>query len=167
MNSITHTSHHVNISSGQRLNRLLLAAALISLASSTALSGFTALLPLLAIYPLVTGFIGWDPVRDWQNISHRADGYLSVSERSEAALIGVVLVGSAFIPAINSAVLLPLAGIFPLIIAVLGEDVLAGLGRTYTAISGRPAPRATPAVAGAKVQTLRTPRRAVPQVKAA
>ena len=59
MNNTTYT----NISNTERAIRIIVGLALTySVAFQTGTLGLAAILPLLAIYPVITGIIGWDPV---------------------------------------------------------------------------------------------------------
>jgi hypothetical protein len=52
-----------NVSKGGRVARITVGLALIySAAFQTATLGLAALLPLLAIYPMSTAVLGWDPI---------------------------------------------------------------------------------------------------------
>ncbi len=132
-----------------RASRLISSAALIGtvMLSPAGILGWYSVLPLLAIYPLITGVTGWDPIYDLL-VTRRGDdddNRLHPLSRIEQAIIGSSLIASAFIvpPAAPTLfAVFSLAGIFPALSAWVGEDLLqnvssAPLPRTVRAILPR------------------------------
>ncbi len=123
-----------NLDRSQQLSRVVLAAALlgITISAPAGALGWLSVLPLVAIYPLVTGLLGWDPVYDVFGIEHRhQDGKLHGSSRMELAVTGVALIGSVFVlPEVVHPIfsVLALAGIYPAVSALTGEDLLQSTG---------------------------------------
>jgi hypothetical protein len=107
-------------------------------------SDVTALLPLLAIYSLMTAALGWEPFYRWLTAGNKArspvasdtllfsvptgDGlpHEHSAERIERLLIGAVLVTVPFLTegALGWHVFYPLLGIYPLMSAAIGIDIV-------------------------------------------
>ncbi len=124
-----------NLDRSQRLSRFIMAFALlgITVTVSSGALGWMSVLPLAAIYPLVTAFIGWDPVYDMFDLGDSESGHLSTVSRSELAITGTALVGSVFVLPEYAPVctLLALSGVFPMISAIIGEDMLQSVTPHY------------------------------------
>ncbi len=128
---MTYTTQKTNIQNldrSQRVSRSLVAITLLGITVSapvTTLGGLS-VLPLVAIYPLITALLGWDPIFDifgW-GVDHADSGKLHSASRAELALTGAGLIGSVFVAPITSVSVLALAGIFPMVAALIGEDLL-------------------------------------------
>ena len=135
MNRTTYNTDNQNLNRSQRAQRVIVAVALLAVtvsATSGALGGLS-VLPLVAIYPLITGLLGWDPIFDlfgW-GAPVSTDGKLSTASRVEFALTGTVLIGSVLLaPAsiVSGVTVLALAGVFPMVSALIGEDLLQSAG---------------------------------------
>jgi hypothetical protein len=62
---MTNTTY-ANMSNTERAIRIIVGLALTySVALHTGTLGLAAILPLVAVYPVMTGIIGWDPVYNW------------------------------------------------------------------------------------------------------
>jgi len=127
----THYSDPKNLDRSQQVSRVILATVLLGITFTAPVGflGWYSVLPLVAIYPLVTGLIGWDPIYDLFGLEqqHGMDGKLETTSRVELAITGLVLIGSAFVlPATVSSVfsVFALAGIYPTLVALMGEDLL-------------------------------------------
>ncbi len=126
-----HTTNSHNLDRNQQVSRMILAFTLlgITVAAPVTALGWYSVLPLVAIYPLVTGLIGWDPCYDLLEIGKETgfDGRLRTSSRVELAVVGIGLIGSAFVlpeTVHGTFAVLALAGIFPALCAMIGEDLL-------------------------------------------
>lgn len=119
---------HEQMSVAERVARVVLGAAMIAPLYSPEVStaGWLAVLALAAAYPVLTGLAGADPVRGL--LKH------PLAYRVFAATVGAGLIGVAFaVPAIapsmtlGSLMILPLAGIYAVLAAMLGHAPLAAV----------------------------------------
>ncbi len=117
-----------NLDRSQRASRIISAFALlgVTVVATAGSLGWMSVLPLLAIYPLVTGVIGWDPVYELFGIGDSENGKLSAVSRAELAVTGTTLIGCVFVVPEYTPIctLLALSGVFPAISALIGEDIL-------------------------------------------
>lgn len=125
------TMNSRNLDRSQQASRLILAFTLlgITVAAPVTTLGWYSVLPLLAIYPLITGLIGWDPGYEFLGVKNvsTSEGKLHTSSRVEMAVVGFGLIGSAFVlpESVHASFsVLALAGIFPALSAMIGEDLL-------------------------------------------
>jgi hypothetical protein len=93
--------------------------------------GIIALLPLIAIYPMFTAVVGWDPLRFIMETS-QAQGrirQLRFVGRFVLLLVGATMLGVTLTKSglVGLYALLALAAIVPIFIAILGEDPLEAL----------------------------------------
>ncbi len=127
--------NYAKMSVAERVARVVFGAALISpvLSLDIAPLGWLALLPLAAVYPVLTGVTGHDPMR----------GVLvhPVAYRLFAGILGAGLVASALIaPAIEPAAplgaiaILPLLGIYAVLAALLGRAPMAAVAEATRTI---------------------------------
>lgn len=136
---------YTNLSIGERAFRVALGLGMILtvLAGSGPL-GLTSLIPIIAIYPLMTASIGWDPIYRLLTAGNKArsmvsdasylfsnprgDGLIheSTAERIERALVGAGLIAIPFAAQGNLSwhVLFPLLAIYPLMSAAIGLDLI-------------------------------------------
>lgn len=93
--------------------------------------GWAAVLPLIAIYPILSGILGQEPLRFF--FAHGSVGY-----RAAQFAIGGVLVGSVFVNTSSFGVpaeiltLLPLAGIYYVLAGIMGRAPLASMDESAT-----------------------------------
>lgn len=121
-----------NLYRGERIARVTLGAAMIGtvyLADTGAL-GWEALLPLLAIYPIFTGLIGFDPIRNI--LQPTSIGYRLGSAVASAMLIAATAFATAPL-GLNAA--WALIGVIPMVAAVTGRSAASLL---FGAIQGSP-----------------------------
>ncbi len=156
MKTFNHATYLLSLdrlTTAERVARTVVGVALLSTAYIVSgPMGWGALLPLLAIYPILTGVMGQEPLRF---IFTRG----SVAYRTAQLAIGGALVGSAFVSSAFAAVptevftLLPLMGVYYVLAGILGQAPLAFMAEPveYDAVSG------TGARASATVVTPATP----------
>lgn len=111
----------------ERAARIAVGIALITAAAvAPSPLGWAAVLPLIAIYPILSGIMGLEPLRF-------PFAYGSAGYRTAQFTIGGVLVGSAFVTSHFSGVpaevftLLPLAGIYYVLAGIMGRAPLASM----------------------------------------
>lgn len=130
--TITHKAI-TNLSTASRTARIALGVAFLLEVMTTrqAPLGTLAIWPLLAIYPLFTGLVGWDPLkevcRDVCFSKHLL--HLNKTTRTCCYAIGIAMLSSVYIVtgAPGWLILLPLMAIYPIYIAVLGEEPITAL----------------------------------------
>lgn len=91
--------------------------------------GLIAVLPLIAIYPMFTAVVGWDPVRYVLNNSETA-GINQKVARVGLVIIGTGLIGATMLTTVNpigGLAVLALLGILPLFVAIFGENPITAL----------------------------------------
>lgn len=134
-----------NLSIGERSFRTALGlGVIVSILEGHGNLGYTALLPLLAIYPLMTAALGWEPLYRWLTAGNKARSMVTSdfllfslprgngiihehsAERIERLLVGAALVAVPFLTegALNWHVVYPLLGIYPLMSAAIGIDIV-------------------------------------------
>lgn len=107
---------------------------------------WAAVMPLLAIYPLLTGVMGREPLRELLTQG-------SISYRASQFAIGAALVGSVFAAGHFTAVplgefmMLPLVGIYYVLAGIMGRSPLALFEEAMHATVAIPAKRAAIPVA--------------------
>ena len=92
--------------------------------------GVIALLPLIAIYPMFTAVVGWDPVRYVLNASDETLGVSRSVARAGLVVIGTGLIGATMLTTVNpigGIAVLALLGILPIFAAIFGENPLTAL----------------------------------------
>lgn len=132
-----------NIGNSERLMRVVLGVGLIfDVLHGSGPLGLAALIPLASIYPIMTGFLGFDPLyaamgyssirsaRSGKMVSRKA-GYshdsvnnIGNTERLMRVTLGVGLLVDVMLGAgtLGVAVLIPLVSIYPLMTGFLGYD---------------------------------------------
>lgn len=135
---------YTNLSIGERTFRTALGLGMIfAVLAETGPLGYLSLIPLIAIYPLMTASIGWDPVYRWLTAGNKArkmassaylfsnprgDGMIheSTAERIERMAVGAGLVAIPFLGQglLSWHVAFPLLAIYPLTSAALGIDLI-------------------------------------------
>jgi hypothetical protein len=137
MNYVTISNTGVeNLDKHSRALRLLIGAGLIAFVMTTpqAPLGWYAVLPLLAIFPIFTAIIGWDPLKALflhSGFSRRALNF-SRPVRWVVGATGVALIGSVYVAAylgvsLGLLMVLPIVGIYPLFAAIAGMDPVTAL----------------------------------------
>jgi len=121
-----------DIRPGQRLLRAGVAATMILYPLVTGVTplGWVALLPLIAIYPMFSAIVGWDPVRF---ILSASDEMLGVNRT--VARVGLTVIGTGLISAtmlvdtnpLGGLVILALLAVLPILAAIFGENPVAAL----------------------------------------
>lgn len=130
MNTIVNTSKYEGeLSVGQKSMRVVVGASLVLVAMFyQGPFAEVALLPLLAVYPIITGLIGVDPVYlIWQKITGMRTEYSVVSRgllvATATVLIGSVMVGQG---ELGWHGILALVAVYPVVAAIVGKDPLNG-----------------------------------------
>lgn len=136
------TTHRHNLDRSQRISRIIVSVTLIgvAVAAPAVTLGWFSVLPLLAIYPLITGVTGWDPVYDLLALD-AGDGRLPFHSRVEQAITGGALIGSVFLAPPAAAAqftALALAGVYPALSALIGEDLLQKVSGNSPSLTAQP-----------------------------
>ena len=133
MNGTTTLSRYSqgDLTSSQRYARAIASLVLIfyTMLTNTPTLGLVALLPLIAIYPMFSAVVGWDPLRYVLNSSD------SVGVNKAVARTGLVVIGAGLIAAtmlaeiapLGGLTILALVGILPIFVAIFGENPVAAL----------------------------------------
>jgi len=113
------------------------AAALIMLGypmvTAAAPLGIVAILPLLAIYPMFTAVVGWDPVRYVLNDSRQTLGVNQTVARTGLVVVGTGLIAATMLTTVNpigGIAILALLGILPIFVAIFGENPFSALAQS-------------------------------------
>jgi len=123
-----------NISTGERIVRALIAVSMLfypMLGDLTQLE-WVSLLPLIAIYPMFTAVVGWDPVMFIIETGEHAGRSNQVRKAARIILAGVgalMIAATLTVPAgrIGYYSLPALFGILPIFVAILGENPILAL----------------------------------------
>lgn len=119
---------HEQMSVAERVARVVLGAAMIAplYLPEVSTAGWLAVLALAAVYPVLTGLAGADPMRGL--LTHSL-AYRAFAATVGAGLIGVALVVPTLAPSVTlgSLMILPLAGIYAVLTAMLGHAPLAAV----------------------------------------
>ncbi|WP_455204106.1 YgaP family membrane protein [Kaarinaea lacus] len=158
------TSAAQNIDTSSRAVRLVVGMGLIAyvLTSQQTPLGLLAVLPLIAIYPVFTGIIGWDPLVAVIKQRRFMQLALQIPKIARVALAtaGFAMIGSVFFTAeLGNFAILALAGIYPIFLAITGYDPITALYTLDIDIateSSSNAKTATLELARTKAQTLRS-----------
>jgi len=125
-----------NLPQASRVIRGVVGAGLIAFVMTTpdAPLGWYALLPLLAVYPIFTAIIGWDPVKAFFQHPAVACRGLQLPKPARVVLgvTGILLIGSVYVAAFFGSALgllaiLPIIGIYPVAAAITGMDPITAL----------------------------------------
>lgn len=131
-----------NIGNSERVMRIVLGVGLIvDVLHGSGPLGLAALIPLVSIYPLMTGFLGFDPlygamgystvktnasrkVAARKRFARVAASNIGTSERVMRIVLGLGLIADVMVGAgpLGLAMLLPLISIYPLMTGFLGYD---------------------------------------------
>lgn len=131
----THTTHNTptNLLPGSRAARLVIGAAFIAEVMTTSQMplGLLAVLPLLAIYPIFTGLTGWDPLKEVCQSERFAHNMLHLPKLARMVIgaVGVAMLGSVYMVsgAPGWLIVLPLLAVYPVFVAVMGEEPITAL----------------------------------------
>jgi len=122
---------HGDLTTSQRVARAGAALVMLLYPMTTAASplGLIALLPLIAIYPMFSAVVGWDPVR-YVLSDNDNWGISQTLARAGLVVIGTGLIGATMLATVNplgGLAILALVGILPVFIAIFGENPVAAL----------------------------------------
>lgn len=128
--AIQNHESHGDLTASQRVARTAAALVMFLYPMTTAASplGIIALLPLIAIYPMFSAVVGWDPVR--YVLSDKERGISQTVARAGLVVIGTGLIGATMLASVNpigGLSLLALLGILPIFVAILGENPVTAL----------------------------------------
>lgn len=129
--AIQNYDSHGDLTPSQRYARAAAALVMLLYPMTTASSplGIIALLPLIAIYPMFSAVVGWDPVR----YVLTGNKYLGISQtvaRASLVVIGTGLIGATMVATVNPVgglAILALLGILPMFAAIFGENPFTAL----------------------------------------
>jgi len=133
MNTQIAQSNSTNLSAGSRAVRLVIGAALIAEVMTTGQTplGLLAVLPLLAIVPIFTGLTGWDPIKELCREERITQCLLHLPNTARMVIggIGILMLGSVFMTsgAPGWLLVLPLLSVYPVFVAVIGEEPITAL----------------------------------------
>lgn len=97
--------------------------------TSAAPLGFIALLPLIAIYPMYSAIVGWDPIR-YVLSSLESRGISRTVARTGLGVIGTGLIVTTMVTNVSplgGLAVLALVGILPIFVAIFGENPVTAL----------------------------------------
>lgn len=125
------------LSTASRVRRIITGSVFIGIAmSATGPLGYLTLLPLLAVYPLLTGMIGEDPIdgllANWEG-GFEGECFRP-SSRVALLVLGAGAIGALMLSPENVGIraLLAIAAIYPIMAGLFGEDLISlafGFGR--------------------------------------
>lgn len=129
---------HGNLTTCQRQSRAVAAIIMLVYPMITAASplGLVALLPLIAIYPMFTAIVGWDPIRYVLANANEEQGVSQTVARTGLVIVGTGLIGATMVTSVyplGGLAVLALLGILPIFVAIFGENPVSALfesGRT-------------------------------------
>jgi hypothetical protein len=125
-----------NLPITSRVARGLVGAGLITFVLTTPAAplGWYTLLPLFAIFPIFTAITGWDPVKAFFQLPWLTSHALQISKpvRYMVATIGIALIGSVYVASyfaisLGWLAILPIIGIYPITVAIMGMDPITAL----------------------------------------
>lgn len=127
-------TYQSQLNSINRTVRILIGAVFIGVVMATSGSlGYLTLLPLLAVYPLITGLVGEDPidglVTNWRG--GYQDHCFRPSSRVALLAVGVGAIGFVMGNPQSAASLgwIALAGVYPIMAGLFGEDLFSAMFR--------------------------------------
>jgi hypothetical protein len=129
--AIQNHESHGDLTTSQRVARTAAALVMFLYPMTTAASplGIIALLPLIAIYPMFSAVVGWDPVR-YVLEGNKEWGISQTVARAGLVVIGTGLIGAPMLASVNpigGLSLLALLGILPIFAAIFGENPVTAL----------------------------------------
>ena len=127
-----------NISTTGRILRVAVGVALISpLFVVSGSVGLLSVLGLLAIFPVVCGIDGFCPITAWYQRTMSNDKPMSKTSRYHYAMLATALIAPVFFAegySLGVWAVLPLLGIYPAIVAIIGENLFAAVLRSNAKI---------------------------------
>jgi hypothetical protein len=137
-NKTGHTNSIKFLTLSQRIARILVSIILVVIVTTEASPPTTWLLALsaIAVYAIVTGLLGWDPILKLlkQSHPHLPDQKLSFAAQLECAGFGAICVAIGVLFRDSDSVLLrvlPFLGIYPILLCAIKYDLLAYLLHSY------------------------------------
>ena len=131
MNHTDRLENVENLTASERVLRALAGSVFIlyTMNASVTPLGWLAVLPLLAVYPIFTAITGWSPIRFLFNKQDNQSRTLSTVQRSAWGLTGAAAIGSVYMVSgpLGGFAVLPLLGIYPVLVAILGEEPVSTL----------------------------------------
>ena len=134
------------LSTAARVRRIITGSVFIGIVmNATGPLGYLTLLPLLAVYPLLTGMIGEDPVdgllRNWQG-GFEGECFRP-STRVALLVLGGAAIGALMMSpeSVGIRALLAIAAVYPIMAGLFGEDLLSlalGLGGKQEQVTTTP-----------------------------
>ena len=129
--TIQNYDSHGDLTNSQRVARAAAALVMLFYPMTTTASPLEliALLPLIAIYPMFTAVVGWDPVR-YVLAGNKNWGISQTVARAGLVVIGTGLIGATLLTTVNPVggfALLALLGILPIFVAIFGENPVTAL----------------------------------------
>lgn len=129
-----------NLTTGSRVLRTVAGTALIvfTMSSSVTPLGWLAVLPLIAIYPMFTAITGWSPLRALFNVeTQENESQFSPLARVTLAGVGAAAIGSVYVVSgpLGGVALLPLLGIYPVFMAIIGCEPVSALTHSVSETS--------------------------------
>jgi hypothetical protein len=122
----------------QRIARILVSIMLLAVFTTEVSlpTHWLVILSVIAVYTIVTGLLGWDPLLKRLKLSHPQlpDQKLTCAAQLECIVIGAIFVGVGILyRGSDSALLriLPFLGIYPIFICAIKCDLLAYLLQSY------------------------------------
>ena len=122
----------------QRIARIILGTILIVVVTTEAALTMSWLLVLsaIALYAMLTGFSGWEPLLQLLKLSHPQlpDHKLSLTPQFECAVFGMIFVLVGVLYRGSDSILLrllPFLGIYPILICAIKHDLLAYVLQSY------------------------------------
>lgn len=125
------------LSTASRIRRIIIGSVFIGIVmSATGPLGYLPLLPLLAVYPLLTGMIGEDPIdgllANWEG-GFEGECFRP-SSRVALLVLGAGAIGALMLSPENVGIraMLAIAAIYPIMAGLFGEDLISlafGFGR--------------------------------------
>jgi hypothetical protein len=133
-----HTGEQFDVEAGKlsttsRITRIALGAALLGFTMThDGVLGVFAVLPLLAIYPILSGVLGYGLV-ELAAVRERRAARLRRTIRAIHVIFGSVLIG-AVMAGVTQQVWVALLGIYPILLGILGTNLLGEAFRTRHAL---------------------------------
>lgn len=134
-------THHTNrfLTLSQCISRIIVSIILVAVVTSEAMlpTPWLLVLSAIALYTIVTGFIGRDPLLKLLKQSHPQlpDQKLSFAAQLECAAIGMICITIGILYRSSDTLLLrllPFLGIYPILICAIKYDVLSHLLQSYS-----------------------------------
>ena len=124
------TNKQTVLSNASRVRRIITGSVFIGiLMNATGPLGYLTLLPLLAVYPLLTGMIGEDPIdgllANWQG-GYQGECFRP-SSRVALLILGGAAIGALMVSPENVGIrgLIALVAVYPIMAGLFGEDLVS------------------------------------------